>query len=129
MPFVAQDDYDRLLWSCDLNFVRGEDSFVRAQWAAKPMIWQIYPQSDNAHRAKLDAFLDRYDAESPQPLGALQRRLFLAWNGFATLSDELVGEGVRCLPQARGHAENWQKNLLKQEDLCVSLLRFAKSKL
>ena len=40
VPFVAQDDYDRLLWACDLNFVRGEDSFVRAQWAARPLIWQ-----------------------------------------------------------------------------------------
>jgi uncharacterized repeat protein (TIGR03837 family) len=44
LPFVEQADYDRLLWTCDLNFARGEDSFVRAQWAAMPMIWQIYPQ-------------------------------------------------------------------------------------
>ncbi|MGC8159995.1 elongation factor P maturation arginine rhamnosyltransferase EarP, partial [Salmonella enterica] len=35
LPFVAQTDYDRLLWSCDLNFVRGEDSFARAQWAGR----------------------------------------------------------------------------------------------
>ena len=62
IPFVAQDDYDRLLWACDLNFVRGEDSFVRAQWAARPFVWQIYPQADGAHLAKLDAFLDRYCA-------------------------------------------------------------------
>src|SRR5690242_19650822 len=32
-PFVPQDRYDEVLWSCDVNFVRGEDSFVRAQWA------------------------------------------------------------------------------------------------
>src|SRR4029079_11350714 len=32
VPFGTQDDYDRLLWDADLNFVRGEDSFVRAQW-------------------------------------------------------------------------------------------------
>ncbi|EJT83076.1 hypothetical protein PPS11_40038 [Pseudomonas putida S11] len=35
LPFVSQDDYDRLLWSCDFNAVRGEDSFVRAQWAGR----------------------------------------------------------------------------------------------
>ena len=57
LPFMAQEDYDRLLWASDLNFVRGEDSFVRAQWAARPMIWHIYPQSDDAHRVKLDADL------------------------------------------------------------------------
>ena len=43
VPFVAQDDYDRLLWACDLNFVRGEDSLVRAQWAARPLVWQRVP--------------------------------------------------------------------------------------
>ena len=62
IPFVDQDAYDRLLWASDLNFVRGEDSFVRAQWAAQPFVWHIYPQADDAHRVKLDAFLARYRA-------------------------------------------------------------------
>jgi uncharacterized repeat protein (TIGR03837 family) len=44
IPFVSQRDFDRMLWEHDVLFVRGEDSFVRAQWAAKPFIWQIYPQ-------------------------------------------------------------------------------------
>ncbi|MGN0918218.1 MAG: elongation factor P maturation arginine rhamnosyltransferase EarP, partial [Oxalobacter sp.] len=41
IPIIEQSRYDRLLWSSDLNFVRGEDSFVRAQWAGKPFVWQI----------------------------------------------------------------------------------------
>lgn len=49
LPFVSQDDFDRLLWSCDFNAVRGEDSFVRAQWAGQPMLWHIYVQDENAH--------------------------------------------------------------------------------
>ncbi len=36
LPMTDQDSYDLTLWSCDINFVRGEDSFVRAQWAAGP---------------------------------------------------------------------------------------------
>ncbi|HVO90800.1 MAG TPA: elongation factor P maturation arginine rhamnosyltransferase EarP, partial [Casimicrobiaceae bacterium] len=59
-PFLPQSEYDHLLWSCALNVVRGEDSFVRAQWAARPLVWHIYPQDDAAHLAKLDAFLQRY---------------------------------------------------------------------
>ncbi len=43
LPFVEQERYDLLLWACDVNFVRGEDSFVRAQWAGRPFIWHIYP--------------------------------------------------------------------------------------
>ena len=63
LSFLPQPSYDRLLWACDVNFVRGEDSFVRAQWAGQPFVWQIYPQVENAHLVKLDAFLTRYLGE------------------------------------------------------------------
>ena len=59
IPFLSQDEYDHLLWTCDLNVVRGEDSFMRATWAGKPFIWQIYPQQEEAHLTKLDAWLSR----------------------------------------------------------------------
>ncbi len=57
VPFLPQYDYDLLLWSCDVNFVRGEDSWIRALWAEKPFIWQVYKQSEEAHLKKLEAFL------------------------------------------------------------------------
>jgi uncharacterized repeat protein (TIGR03837 family) len=57
LPFLSPDDYDRLLWACDLNFVRGEDSFIRAHWAGRPLVWHIYPQEDDAHHVKLEAWL------------------------------------------------------------------------
>lgn len=69
IEFLKQDDYDKLLWSCDLNLVRGEDSWIRAIWAAKPLIWQIYPQQNAAHHAKLKAWLTL--AELPEPLDAV----------------------------------------------------------
>ncbi|MDP3170784.1 MAG: elongation factor P maturation arginine rhamnosyltransferase EarP, partial [Polaromonas sp.] len=75
LPLLTQTDFDCLLWACDLNFVRGEDSVVRALWAGKPLVWQIYPQDDQAHHAKLQAFLDRLDA--PSSLRAFHE----AWNG------------------------------------------------
>ena len=56
LPFVRQEDYDHLLWSCDFNAVRGEDSFVRAQWAGRPLLWHIYEQEEDAHWVKLNAF-------------------------------------------------------------------------
>ena len=129
LPFVTQPDYDRLLWACDLNFVRGEDSFVRAQWAAKPMLWQIYPQGEEAHRVKLDAFLDRYLAELSGALAERLRGLFLAWNGFGNFSSPPFGELLSLLDDFREHAGKWEKNLSKQQDLCTSLVRFCKSKL
>lgn len=76
LPPLTQADYDHLLWTCDLNFVRGEDSLVRALWASRPFVWQIYPQDDGAHRAKLEAFLDWLQA----PAG--WREVHRAWNGL-----------------------------------------------
>ncbi|HMN91673.1 MAG TPA: elongation factor P maturation arginine rhamnosyltransferase EarP [Hydrogenophaga sp.] len=75
LPLVDQPGFDEMLWACDLNIVRGEDSLVRALWAGKPFIWHIYPQHDHAHHAKLEAFLDWLGA--PAEWAALMRR----WNG------------------------------------------------
>jgi uncharacterized repeat protein (TIGR03837 family) len=59
IPFLTQADYDKLLWSMNLNVVRGEDSFMRGLWAGKPMIWHIYRQTKNTHLIKLNAWLAR----------------------------------------------------------------------
>jgi len=75
LPLMTQSEFDHLLWACDLNFVRGEDSVVRALWAGKPFVWQIYPQDDQAHQTKLQAFLGMLDA--PPSL----REFHQAWNG------------------------------------------------
>jgi uncharacterized repeat protein (TIGR03837 family) len=74
LPALTHADFDHLLWSSDLNFVRGEDSLVRAIWAGQPFVWQIYPQDDDAHLVKLDAFLDWLNA--PESL----RQVHAHWN-------------------------------------------------
>lgn len=76
LPWLAQRDYDRLLWASDLNFVRGEDSLVRAVWAARPFVWQAYPQDDGVHALKLQALLERMP-----PLPRLPE-LWRAWNSL-----------------------------------------------
>jgi uncharacterized repeat protein (TIGR03837 family) len=127
LPFAEQRRYDELLWVCDLNFVRGEDSFVRAQWAARPMIWHIYPQQEEAHLAKLDAFLDLYCAGMPVTMANTVRKFWLDWNtGQMNLSwDEFSAH----LPALREHAARWALQLADQQDLSSSLVRFCQSKL
>ncbi len=114
LPYLPQDDYDRLLWACGLNFVRGEDSFVRAQWAGKPFVWHIYPQpEDNAHHAKLEAFMAR--AALPPAWQAVWR----GWNGLGALPAPLPG-----LPEAAEHATRWRAQLAAQPDLLTQLQGF-----
>ena len=132
VPFVSQTDYDRLLWLGDMNFVRGEDSFVRAQWAGTPFVWHIYPQNDGAHRSKLDAFLGRFEQGLSPKTAFAVHELHNAWNGFAPNPMEIGAawrNWLEALPEIREHAGRWQNNLQKQEDLCASLVRFCRSKL
>jgi len=130
MNFLPQEDYDRLLWACDLNFVRGEDSFVRAQWAARPLVWQIYPQEAEAHAEKLAAFIDTYTA-SLEPAAATSLRAFwMAWNGLA---EAPTGDGwgvfMSHLPALAEHAKRWRSTQSGQPDLAESLVRFCRNKL
>ena len=120
VPFVRQPDFDRMLWSCDINFVRGEDSFVRAQWAAKPMVWHIYPQEDNAHRPKLEAFVDRYCAAITFPMNERVATLFDAWNGEGDIA-AAWGDVEPLLDRWTTDARRWSVTLAAQPDLVTQL--------
>lgn len=128
VPFVPQAQFDAVLNAHDLLFVRGEDSFVRAQWAGKPVFWQIYPQEDGAHLIKLRAFYGRY--LNPQILGEtgceILMQFLLAWNGAGPVGDcaRLWPEIVRMLPALRANAQDWRQLLLKQPDLVTQLREF-----
>jgi len=130
IPFVPQPDYDKLLWACDVNFVRGEDSFVRAQWAAKPFIWHIYPQDENLHHVKLKAFLNTCPAAT-----ASLTALTLAWNGAAGDGDVVDAVGLAALwrdmeaelPDIARLSTKWEQTLLENGDLATNLLKFAET--
>jgi len=127
IPFVAQEEYDKLLWACDCNFVRGEDSFVRAQWAGKPMVWQIYPQHEDAHLKKLDAFLTLYCAASGEAVSPVTK-LWHAWNQGSEVGAAWSGYWRQQNMLLR-HAENWCKHLQKHADLATELVLFCEKKL
>ena len=125
LPLLSQPDFDQLLACCDLNFVRGEDSVLRAIWAGKPFVWHIYPQQDLAHAAKLEAFLQCLQLEEAV------RRLHLAWNGLLPAAEQ--AQTLAALqPQALA---DWQPQVLaarahlfEMDDLCSALIRFVQNK-
>ncbi|MFA9441722.1 elongation factor P maturation arginine rhamnosyltransferase EarP [Uliginosibacterium sp. sgz301328] len=127
LPFMSQEDYDRLLWMSDLNFVRGEDSFVRAQWARRPFVWHIYRQDENAHMEKLHAFLEVYGEGLATDACAALQDAWIAWNE----APESIGKAWAALdlalPALRAHADQWAEARAKQGDLAGHLALFCKS--
>jgi uncharacterized repeat protein (TIGR03837 family) len=129
IPFMEQTEYDLLLWSCDFNFVRGEDSFIRAQWAIKPFIWNIYPQHEDAHQDKLDAFLTLYTAGLPVNVASAVQTMWHGWNEKYELNNLIWKNFAACYEPLVQHNKNWVKQLLKQEDLTSNLVQFAENQL
>ena len=126
LPFVRQEQYDRLLWCCDFNAVRGEDSFVRAQWAGRPLLWHIYRQDEDIHLDKLDAFLERYtEGLSPVAKGALIA-LWQAWNTDADMAANWKML-LEHWPEVTAHAEKWCLEQALQADLATALVQFYES--
>lgn len=130
LPFIAQERYDELLWACDINFVRGEDSCVRAQWAGKPFVWHIYPQQDKVHLKKLSAFMELYC--SGLQLDAT-RALYSLWEGWNIGQCEGQGASTSLKPAwneywehialLQRHAREWSQHL-SGNSLVLNLLNF-----
>ncbi|MBX3663055.1 MAG: elongation factor P maturation arginine rhamnosyltransferase EarP [Burkholderiales bacterium] len=129
LPFLPQARYDELLWACDLNFVRGEDSFVRAQWAARPLVWQPYRQDDGAHLRKLEAFLVRHGAGLNSAALTAYRDFMARWNGAEAAEFRAAWPALRaCLDELAGHARAWAAHLSTQGELAAKLADFARSR-
>lgn len=125
LPLLSQTDFDSLMRSCDLNFVRGEDSVLRAIWAGKPFVWHIYPQEDRAHGPKLEAFMDSLQ------LGEPVRKLHRAWNGLLPAEEQvsaLAGLQPIALPQWQSEVLAARARLFELDDLCTQLIQFVRNK-
>ncbi|MEO3682061.1 elongation factor P maturation arginine rhamnosyltransferase EarP [Shewanella vesiculosa] len=125
LPMTDQNDFDRLLWSCDFNIVRGEDSFLRAQWAAKPFIWHIYPQEDDYHLVKLQAFMQIYCDNLAPEIATTWSEVNSAFNCGDTNSVVMHWQQLNSvsLPLTH-HAIKWPINALNDADLASRLVQF-----
>ena len=126
LAFRPQQQFDALLWASHLNFVRGEDSFVRAQWARRPFVWHIYPQSDAAHLPKLDAALMHYARGLEPTAQAALSRFWHAWNGSGTPDWADFWHHRHAFEK---RATSWADELAAIGDLASNLAEFAKSQL
>jgi uncharacterized repeat protein (TIGR03837 family) len=123
LPFVRQDQYDHLLWCCDFNAVRGEDSFVRAQWAGRPMLWHIYQQDEDIHLDKLDAFLALYTKGLSPAAAEAMNGLWRAWSAGQPIGEHWLAARDHW-PELQKNAEAWCLEQGLQADLAAALVQF-----
>ncbi|WP_458128130.1 elongation factor P maturation arginine rhamnosyltransferase EarP [Pseudomonas sp. Z2-11] len=123
LPFVRQDEYDQLLWCCDFNAVRGEDSFVRAQWAGRPLLWHIYQQEEDVHLEKLEAFLRLYTEGLPEAAEKAISGLWRAWNAGQGVAEHWSAACEQHQVLAE-HAQAWCQKQASRADLATALVKF-----
>jgi hypothetical protein len=124
LPFVPQAYFDAALLEHDVLFVRGEDSFVRAQLLGKPFVWQVYPTPDGYHAVKLEHFLNRYLAGCSAALRSTMRTIWFAWNGLAPsdLLPKAWADFQNHWVEINEHALKWRKQLLDGPELVGEIL-------
>ncbi|CAH0228727.1 elongation factor P maturation arginine rhamnosyltransferase EarP [Pseudomonas brassicacearum] len=123
LPFIRQDQYDQLLWCCEFNAVRGEDSFVRAQWAGRPLLWHIYQQEEDVHLEKLEAFLRLYTQGLSQAAQKAISGLWRAWNAGQDMTEHWKATREQQQELAE-HAQAWCLEQASRADLAAALVKF-----
>lgn len=127
-PMVPQEVFDDVLLCCDAALIRGEDSVLRAQLAGVPMIWTLYPQSEDTHLTKLAAFAALYTRVLPEAARA-------SWLAI----EDVVNNGPAheaVWTHWRDHfeplkagAKAWKKTLFDLPTLAGSISKLAEKKL
>ncbi len=151
LGYLAQAAFDEAIWVADLALIRGEESFVRAQLGAVPLIWSIYPTTDMAHEIKLSAWLARFslaaiDERTTQKeaealglwqrvneawtagcrlTGAEQKKATLSHAPEATARSQFIDEFCalwRVRDSLKAVARRWQATLYDNGDLASAIL-------
>ena len=99
---------------------------MRALWAGRPHIWQIYEQDDGVHADKLEAFMGRWMDQWPSALRTQVQAWWLAWNGLGPMPESWPDwqSSASCW---RLNSENARQILAQQGDLSSQLLTFVAS--
>lgn len=125
LPFLSHTEFDQLLWACDLNLIRGEDSCVRAMWAAQVWLWHIYPQDEDAHQDKLSAMINAMR----EVLVGIDDQALQVWQqtllhyGMSQPTDWRLFLAYQ--PRIKLLAQRWQQYLGNQTDLVSRLLELS----
>lgn len=128
-PMVSQEKFDDVLLSCDACLVRGEDSVLRAQLTGLPMLWTLYPQSEDTHLTKLAAFADLYTQALPGSARAAWLAAEETFNNGHTPHADAWARWRDCYEELLAGAAEWKKRLFALPTLAESISKLAEKRL
>ncbi|MFN9451930.1 MAG: elongation factor P maturation arginine rhamnosyltransferase EarP [Rubrivivax sp.] len=129
LPWLTQAEFDHALWCADINFIRGEDTWVRAIWGGAPFVWQLYPQEAEVRDTKLRAWLQRLCGGTP-----LEAELLALHRHYNTLpapgadTPAAAPAGIPDTATWRSALLHWRGQLTQQPDLVSQLQAFVNRK-
>jgi hypothetical protein len=100
-----------------LRFQRG------TRWAGRPLIWHIYEQDDDAHWAKLDAFLELYRMGLSEQAGQALTKVWHDWNAGRDMVQSWSAL-EKHQAELAAHADRWCLEQALQDDLTTALVHF-----
>ena len=129
LPFVDQEEWDKIMQGASMLFIRGEESMSRACLSGIPFVWHAYPQSDEYQLVKVNALLDRMERHFDSEDFQIIKDIWLDFN-----SPEESESGLDFEADCANFIENADKlaygfedfalSLLKNGDLCSNLMTF-----
>ncbi len=123
IPFVPQSVFDQTLKQYDFLFVRGEDSVMRALFSGIPFVWHIYPQQDEIHLKKLQAFFEVISVHMEAKAKQALNQIWMAWNLNQPLTTEMLAYFSVFNHEWRIGLNLYLQNLFQQPDLASRLVR------
>ena len=123
MPYMDQSQFDILINLSDFNFVRGEESFIRALLTGKPYLWNIYEQDEMLHIEKLNAFLEKFKEYFEEDYN-LYYELSLNLN----LNKDFGDKFLEFISKKYVSFENYKSFIVKNCNLVEKLLYFIDSR-
>ena len=129
LPFMNQEEWDKVMKECSILFIRGEESMSRACLSGIPFVWHAYPQSDEYQLVKVNALLDRMKEFFDEEAFLIVKRVWLDFNSpEEMISDENFEKDLKDFIKNRNSLstcfENFAKALRKNGDLGANLMTF-----
>lgn len=129
LPYLNQPEWDKMMKTCSVLFIRGEESMSRACLSGIPFVWHAYPQSEEYQLVKVNALLERMERHFESADFEIIKNVWLDFNSPESEVDETkfksdVTAFINNRKQLQPGFMDFAQSLLTNGDLCENLFKY-----